>query len=261
MADDTPIFDPQLAHFADQEQPDVSWEYLFQPSEWYVTPSVIAENYLALAAAVGAILVAAAVFLYARNQGIKSDWYRKLKRGRFNLSDSTTLQAWLVLYIPLALSSWLVWVYGGKEWNRALTVYSLHLLVNVLFAVSLWWVRDLSLALLNLITLIGVAMFTSTQFNSVLKFASFINTPYLLFLFFYTIQFAYFWYLNEGKELMDIAQMMKKGGSLSTATSGKKGKKKSVLPKNIKQKLQQRVQAQREASANTPVEDNEDKEE
>lgn len=239
MADDTPIFDPQMSQF---DQPDVSWEYLFQPSEWYVTPQIIGENYLSLAAAFGAVIVAALVFLFARNQGVKSDWFRKMKRGRFNISETLAAQAWLAFYIPLGLSSWLVWVYGGKEWNRALTVYSLHLLVNVLYAISLWWVRDLSLALLNLITLIGVAMFTSTQFNGVLKFASFINTPYLLFLLAYTAQFAYFWYLNEGKELLDIAQMMKKGG---VAAAQKKGKKKNGLPASVKKQLQAKLQEQK----------------
>lgn len=244
MADDAPIFDPQLSHF---EQPDVSWEYLFQPSEWYVTPSVLAENYLSFAAAFGAVFLAALIFLFARNQGIKSDWYRKLKRGgKLNIPEILTVQAWLALYIPLGLSSWLVYVHGGKEWNRALTVYALHMLVNVLFSVSFYWVKDLSLALLNLFTLIGVAMFTSTQFNGVLKFASYINTPYLLFLLAYAIQYSYFWYLNEGKELIDQVQSMRKGNASLTTGQIKKQKKKTGLPANVKKQLQAKLQEKQE---------------
>lgn len=245
MADETPIFDPQLSHF---EQPDVSWEYLFQPSEWYVTPSVLAENYLSCAIAFGGILLAALIFLFARNQGVKSDWFRKLKRGTgvWSIADMTTVQAWLALYLPLGLSSWLVYVYGGKEWNRALTVYSLHMLVNVMFSVSFYWIKDLSLALLNLYTLIGVAMFTSTQFNGVLKFASYINTPYLLFLLAYAVHYSYFWYLNEGKELIDQVQAMRKGNATLTGPIVKKAKKKTGLPSNIKKQLQAKMQEKQE---------------
>jgi benzodiazapine receptor len=239
MAEDSSFFDPQLTHF---EQPDVNWEYLFQPSEWYITPEVITENYVSLAVALGAVTVAALVFIFARRQGIKSDWYRKLKLNNFIFSDSTLLQLWLLMYIPLGISSWLVWIHGGKEWSRSLTVYSLHLLVNVLFAVSFWWVKDMSLALLNLITLIGVSMFTSTQFNSILKFASFINTPYLFFLLIYLIQFAYNWYLNDGKEMLDIAQNMRRG---AVSTKDKK-KRTSALPADVKKKLQEKLQKERE---------------
>lgn len=238
MAEDS-LFDPQLTHF---DQPDVNWEYLFQPSEWYITPEVIAENCVSLAAALGAVAIAALVFLFARRQRIKSEWYSNLKVNNFIFSDSTLLQLWLLMYIPLGISSWLIWIHGGKEWSRSLTVYSLHLLVNVLFAVSFWWVKDMSLALLNLITLIGVSMFTSTQFNSVLKFASFINTPYLFFLLIYFIQFAYNWYLNEGKEMLDIAQSMRKG----TVTGKVSKKRTSAIPADVKKKLQEKLQKERE---------------
>ncbi|KAL0486410.1 translocator protein [Acrasis kona] len=222
------------------EQPDVNLENFFDVSSWYITHEVIAEHYLSLLAAFGGVALAVALFLFARSQGVKTKWYKDLKRPGYALKEKTVLKIWFATYIPLAVASWLVFIHGGETWNRALTVYSLHLLVNVLFAVSLYWVQDLSLALLNLITLIGVAMFTVTQFNSVLKFAGYIQTPYLLWLLAYTIQFCHVWYLNEGKELMDVAKMSKGNAA---ATTGKK--KKAFLPAHIKSDLQEKLKQQK----------------
>jgi benzodiazapine receptor len=222
------------------EQADVNWEYLLDPSQWYISPEVISENALALLASIAGVVLAAAVFYFARSQGIKSKKYRDLKQPRFALKEGQVLRIWFLMYIPLAIAAWLVYVHGGQTWNRALTVYSLHMLVNVLFAISLWWVQDLSLALLNLITLIGVAMFTVSQFNSVLKFAGYIQTPYLLWLLIYTIQFCYFWYLNEGKELMDVAKMTKSGGAVQQGP-----KKKAGLPSKVKSDLQEKLKQQK----------------
>jgi tryptophan-rich sensory protein len=222
------------------EQADVNWEYLLDPSAWYITPEVIGENFLALLASIAGVVIAAAVFYFARSQGVKSKKYRELKQPKFGLKEGQVLKIWFLMYVPLAIASWLVFVHGGQTWNRALTVYALHLLVNVLFAISLWWVQDLSLALLNLITLIGVAMFTVSQFNSVLKFAGYIQTPYLLWLLAYTIQFCYFWYLNEGKELMDVAKMAKSGGA-----SNQPQKKKSGISQKVKSELQEKLKQQK----------------
>src|SRR5690606_9014127 len=153
------------------------------------------ENYVSLGVSFGAIVLAFIIFVFSRSRGIDSTWWKGLKVPKYHFSDRRVLQLWAIFYIPLWISSWLVWIHSGKQWTRALTVYSSHMIVNVLFAVSLWWVKDVSLALLNLFTLIGVAMFTTTQFGAVLQFASIINTPYLFWLLIYTLYFCYFWYV------------------------------------------------------------------
>ncbi|KAL9658120.1 hypothetical protein ABK040_013033 [Willaertia magna] len=243
MADEEILntFDPAIPEDL-LPQPEVSWEYLFQPDQWYITPEVISENFLPLVLSFAAVIIAGLIFLFARNKGIESKWYKDLQKGKNSLlNDNNAVKIWLVLYIPLAIASWLVYIHGGQTWNRALTVYSLHLIVNVLFAVSYWWVQDLSLGLLNLITLIGVAMFTSSQFNSVLKFASYINTPYMIWLLIYTVYFGYIWYLNEGKQLLEEAKLAR-GGSNNNKTVKKK---KAGIPSDVKKKLQLQVQEQK----------------
>jgi hypothetical protein len=91
------------------------------------------------------------------------------------------------------------------------------------------------LALLNILILLGVAMFTSNQFSSVLHFASIINTPYLFWLLYCFLDFCYFWWTNEGKEAMEMV----KGG----ATKVKK--KTTLMSEDVKEKLREKVSSQK----------------
>lgn len=239
---------------------EVDWSLLFQPSEWYITPTVIKENATSLLVSISFSVACALIFLFARSKGIhKKGYWGEMRFSRLRFSDAALLLAWFSTYIPLTVSAWLVYIEQESQWSRALTIYALHMVVNFMFSVSLWWIQDVSLALLNLLTLIGVAMFTTSQFGKVLYFASYINTPYLLFLLVYFLEFCYFWYLNEGQELMDIANLQAAKsvsvlnqsapqsaiGTNPTAVQKKK-KKGAGPPDHIKSILQQRLKRQLE---------------
>lgn len=232
--------DENLLRQSTQQVEGINWALLLDPSQWYITPALIQENYLSLLASFGAVFVAFIIFMFSRSQGINSKWWKEMKVGRIRISDRLVVQMWAIFYIPLAISAWLIWIYSGKQWSRALTVYTSHLIVNVLFAVSLWWVQDLSLALLNLFTLIGVAMFTTTQFGAILQFTSIINTPYLFWLLIYTIYFCFFWYYNEGKEVLDVAAL--KGGKKKPLK-----KKTGYIPPEAKEKLKKKIEESKKA--------------
>lgn len=239
---------------------EIDWELLFQPSEWYITPTIIAENSKSLLATIGFSLFCALVFFIARSKGIhKKGFWGEMRFSKFRFPDSTLLLLWYLFYIPLAIGAWLIYIEQENKWSRALTIYILHMIVNVVFSISLWWIQDVSLALLNLLVLIGIAMFTTSQFGKVLYFASYINTPYLLFLLIYFLEFCYFWYLNEGQELMDIAslqaaksvsvaqsQQSTSNGKPSILPSTVPKKRKTGPPDHIKQILQQRLKKQKE---------------
>jgi tryptophan-rich sensory protein len=208
----------------------INWKYLFEPSQWYITGEKLEKNYLSLIVSFSVCLFAFAIYLYTKNRGTKSKKWEKIKQSNIILSDSTITKLWALSYIPLVISSWLIWVHFEGNWTRDMTVYSSHLAVNALFGISLYMIQDISLALLNLFVLIGVAMFTTAQFGNTLYFASFINTPYLIFLSVYALQFCHFWYLNEGDELLSMTQ-------------GKKAdeKKKVVgIPSDLKKKLKKK---------------------
>jgi tryptophan-rich sensory protein len=219
--------------------PQVNWDLLMQPSEWYIRPDVIMENSTPLLISLGVALLAFVLFLVARSRGVDDPWWRNMKRTKLAFSPTNFILLWGFFYIPLAVSAWLIYIHSGNQWTRPLTVYAAHLCVNVLFAVSLWWVRDLSLALLNLVTLLGVAMFTSTQFSSILHFASVINIPYLFWLLYCLVDFGYFWYLNEGKDMLDVNQL--KG-------IVKKKKKAFGIPEQEKERIKEKIAAESSSS-------------
>jgi hypothetical protein len=91
------------------------------------------------------------------------------------------------------------------------------------------------LALLNILILLGVAMFTSNQFSFTLPFASIINTPYLFWLLYCLIDFSFFWWMNEGKEAMEMV----KGGA------SKVKKKTTAMSEDLKEKLREKVASQK----------------
>jgi len=222
---------------------EIEWNLMFSPSQWWLTPTMVKENLPTLALTLGSVAFSILFFLFSKSRGDKSEFFLKLKTAKtLKIPDNLVILIWNILYLPLALGAWLVYYYGDKKWSRALTVYSLHMVVNLLFPVSFWWIKDLSLALLNLITLIGVAMFATSQFSNTLYFAGQIQTPYLLFLLMYTIQFCYVWYLNEGKELMDLTKQL--GGKSGAAASGAGKKLLKGPPKSIKDKLRAKVAQQ-----------------
>src|SRR5579872_1381175 len=92
----------------------VNWELLFQPSEWHIRPDVVMENYQTLLISFGLVLVTFLLFLFARSRGVNDDWWRKLKRSKYSISQTKFLLFWGLFYIPLALSSWLVWINSGN---------------------------------------------------------------------------------------------------------------------------------------------------
>lgn len=259
-------YDPTTAHIINDNpldhDDDFNWAYLFDPSEWYVTSDMLTDNYMSLLACSGAIAIAALWFIVLRFRCEQTVWWKGLRRAkRVRIPDGYLALIWLLCYIPLGLSSWLVWVYGGEEWNRSLTIYAMHMAVNVLFPLSLYLVNDISLALLNLYILIGVAMFTTNQFNLVLRFASYINTPYLLFLAAYAVQLTHFWWLNDGQEMMEAMKAVQSGkatfkdllnGTIPTSagaqfdTDGKRRRRKAQIPEDKMARLQRRVKKQRE---------------
>lgn len=199
------------------EVAQVNWDLFFQPDQWYLTPETVSNGFVPLAASFGAVLIPLITFFIFKGYGQGTKWWQDRKTASWSLSQSNFTLGWILFYVPLALSSWIIWT-QDNDWSRALTVYAIHLLVNALFPVSLWYFQDISLALLNLIILLGVAMYTTSQFASKVHFAYVVNIPYLFWLLYLLIEFSYFWYLNEGKDALDVNQM--KGGKKKKIVKG-----------------------------------------
>jgi tryptophan-rich sensory protein len=211
--------------------PQVNWEHLFDINEWHITPEVLSEHWQTLLISLSVVVLAFAILLIARAKGISTKWWKDLQPSKYSLPESTFLALWFIFYLPLAIGAWLVWIQSGNEWTRPLTVYSALIASSALFGVSLYIVQDISLALLNILTILGIAMFTTTQFGQVLHFASVINTPYLFFLLYLLFDFSYFWYINEGKDALDINQL--KGLPKKTKVVG--------MPEDIKEEFRQKL--------------------
>eukprot|EP01027_Heterolobosea_sp_BB2_P000620 GEZU01000897.1.p1 GENE.GEZU01000897.1~~GEZU01000897.1.p1 ORF type:complete len:161 (+),score=53.24 GEZU01000897.1:474-956(+) len=100
--------------------------------------------------------------------------------------------------------------------------YAVQLFLNATYGVSLFYIRDLSLAFLTNMLLTPVVIYNVSAMGNVSTFASYIVTPYALFTLYLLVGIGYMWYLNEGKEAM--AELT--GKNLSGSSSAAAGKKK-----------------------------------
>lgn len=213
---------------------NVDWSLFFDPGQWYITPELVLDKYQSFLFALGGSALATIIYVLFYLYG--KQWWDGQKRTRFNFSDFTTNLLWCGMHYPLALSAWIIYLENDEEWCRALTIYSITIGVNAVYPISLFAIRDYSLALMNLLILIGVSMFTTSQFNPILPFCSSINTPYLLFLFVYLVQFCIIWYFNEGKKMMK--EMMKEGLVKSTFSLTTGSSRSKVTNKERKKKTE-----------------------
>eukprot|EP01080_Neovahlkampfia_damariscottae_P004217 gene4217-7554_t len=212
---------------------DVNWNLLFQIDQWYINQEVLTQHWQSLLISFGVVFICFIIFIIGQKMGINTQFWKGMKFSKYSIFNSPHFNLfWSIFYFPLAIGSWLIWINTEEKWSNSMTIYFAHLAVNALFSTSLWWSQDLSLALLNLLILLGVAMFTTNQFSFTLPFASLINTPYLFWLLYLFIDFCYVWWINEGKEAM----AMVKGNA-----GGVIKKKTAAMPDELKEKLRTKV--------------------
>ncbi len=125
-------------------------------------------------------------------------WYHSLQRPRFSPPDWVFAPAWSILYITIFLSL-LLFVKGGDFSRKtlALAVFSLQLILNVLWTPIFFGAKKILLALI-----IVIALATSTAYSIFLffkhsKIAAILLIPYFLWICYATYLNFEFWRLNR----------------------------------------------------------------
>lgn len=214
----------------------VNWDFAFQPDQWYFTPETVSKDFLPLLISFAAVLVPLVTFFIFKGYGESSKWWKERKFASWSVSTSTFVLLWNIFYVPLALSSWIIYTQDYDLTSRTLITYGVLLVVSTVFPVSLWYFQDISLALLNMIILLGVAMYTTSTFATKVHFAYIINIPYLFWLLYLLIEYSYFWYLNEGKDALDVNQI--KGGKKKKIVKG--------MPESLKAEFREKLKDKKE---------------
>jgi translocator protein len=127
-------------------------------------------------------------------------WYRKLKKPSWRPPDWLFGPVWLVLYISIAVSGWLVWRQAGFDGAAlALSVYVLQLLLNGLWSVAFFGVRRPDLALLEILCLWLSIIATIALFHQIQSTAAYVLIPYVLWVTFAVALNFSIWRLNPAR--------------------------------------------------------------
>lgn len=126
------------------------------------------------------------------------DWYPTIKKASWNPPPWVFGPVWTLLYLMIAISGWLIFI-GEKSENRtkALSVYSLQLLFNLLWSFLFFYLKSPFLGLIDIILLWPIIGLTIYFSYTVSRVGSLLLVPYFLWTgYAVTLNFAT-WILNK----------------------------------------------------------------
>ena len=127
-------------------------------------------------------------------------WYRRLAKPVWRPPDWLFGPVWLLLYISIAFSGWLVWRKAEPdEAVLALGIYALQLLLNGLWSVVFFGLRRPDLAVLEILGLWLSIVATIAVFAAVDARAALLLVPYLLWVSFAALLNFSIWRLNPAR--------------------------------------------------------------
>ena len=124
-------------------------------------------------------------------------WYKNLKKPSWRPPNWLFGPVWLVLYISIAVSGWLLWRKAGLEVTvLAFTIYIIQLLLNGFWSVFFFGLRQPGLALIEIIFLWCSIIATIVVFYPIDKIAAYILIPYACWVGFAVMLNFRIWRLN-----------------------------------------------------------------
>ncbi|MEV7728626.1 TspO/MBR family protein [Streptomyces sp. NPDC087917] len=104
---------------------------------------------------------------------------------------------WTVLYATIGVAAWLVWRHSDRQRvRRALTWWSVQLVLNLAWTPLFFAARQYGLALLDIVLLLAALGTTMFRFRRLSPAAALLLVPYLLWVAFATALNASIWQLN-----------------------------------------------------------------
>ncbi len=124
-------------------------------------------------------------------------WYRDLAKPPWRPPDWLFGPAWLVLYICIAISGWLVWrQWGADGVGLALAVFAVQLVLNALWSAFFFGLRRPDLAFIEVICLWLSIIATIVLFHPIDEVAAYLLIPYACWVTFASALNFSIWRLN-----------------------------------------------------------------
>jgi len=131
-------------------------------------------------------------------QSSVNTWYPTLNKPSFNPPNWLFAPVWTVLYILMGISAGLVWAKGfHHKWVKTgLYHFGFQLLLNALWSMAFFGLRNPFLALLIILALLVLLSLTIRWFYIVSKGAALLLVPYLVWVCFATALNFKIWEMN-----------------------------------------------------------------
>lgn len=107
-------------------------------------------------------------------------WYRGLNKPAFTPPDWLFAPAWTTLYILMGVSLYLVWSGGFSKNQSAIGIFFLQLILNAIWSIIFFGLKNPELALAEIIVLWLVIIWTIWAFFPIAKIAAYLLVPYLV---------------------------------------------------------------------------------
>jgi benzodiazapine receptor len=130
-------------------------------------------------------------------QTVSGGWYGTLDKPFFTPPASVFGPVWMVLYLSMAVSAWLVWRREGFSGAQAaMALFSAQLVLNLLWSVIFFGLEAPGLALVEIVALWTAILLTILAFSKISRAAGWLLVPYLAWVTFATALNAGIWWLN-----------------------------------------------------------------
>ena len=131
-------------------------------------------------------------------QSSVNGWYMTLNKPSFNPPNWIFAPVWTALYILMGISAGWVWAKGfHHKWVKTgLYHFGFQLLLNGLWSIVFFGLKQPFWSLLVILTLLVVLILTIKWFKVVSKVAAILLIPYLLWICFATVLNYKIWELN-----------------------------------------------------------------
>ena len=128
--------------------------------------------------------------------GAVNSWYLTLNKPSWNPPNYLFGPVWTTLYILMGIAWGMIWNSNSTEKPKAMQFFIIQLVLNFFWSISFFGMKNISLALFDILVLWIMILLTLIVFNRINKKAAALLIPYILWVSFATALNFAIWRLN-----------------------------------------------------------------
>lgn len=127
-----------------------------------------------------------------------STWYETLVKPNWNPPNWIFGPVWTILYIMMGIAFARIWHSDHPHKKTAMALFAGQFVLNLLWTPTFFGMHNLLLALVVILLLLGMLIYTTRRFALIDKTAAYMLVPYILWVAFATVLNGTIWGLNAG---------------------------------------------------------------